>query len=106
MAQVAKEAFLKMLTDNVGDESIRLTMLEDFSDSVTKWGEGGSEPKPVDWESDDNPYKAKYNDIYGRYQSRFLDAGSAPKPEKGGAGTPPKKKVEDSDIFEEVKEDV
>lgn len=102
MAQVEREAFLKMLTDNVSDESIRLTLLEDFSDSIGNWQ---GETKPVDWESDDNPYKGRYADVYARYQSRFLESGGDPGEERGGAGNTPKKRVEDTDIFEEVKEE-
>lgn len=105
MAQVERETFLKMLTDNVSDESVRLTLLEDFSDSIGNW-QGKAESKPVDWESDDNPYKGRYADIYGRYQSRFLEAEAPPQEEKGSAGTPPRKKVEEFDVFEEVKEEM
>lgn len=71
MAVVEKEAFLQRIAEIATDESVRLGLFEDFTDSFISATEKG-ESTPPDYESDDNPYKKKHADILRRYEERFL----------------------------------
>lgn len=84
MALVTREEFSARLVDHIGDEQIRLGMLEDLADSWT-------DHPSIDWESDDNPYKGKYEDVYDRYTKRFMTSEGKPDGRK-----------ETTTIFEEV----
>lgn len=71
MAVIERSEFLKKLTESVTDEARQLELLEDFADSFPE----GDAPAAPDYESDENPYKAKYSDIFTKYRDRFLGKG-------------------------------
>lgn len=73
MALVTVKDFFDKIKEHIKDETVVLGFMEDFGDSFSeKTLEQSQEVTVVDYESDDNPYKAKYKDVYEKYESRFF----------------------------------
>ena len=101
MAKVTREDFLNRIREKFPDDTERISILEDFDDSFDVIGAGSG---PVDYESDENPWKQKHSELLAKYEERLLTG----VPEKGGdkPGQETEKKEYRNDHYTVTEEDI
>lgn len=76
MPNIEKKEIIDKITDKVEDKDLQMELLEDITDSFNDKEETVSKTKYDDLVIERDLYKKKYEDLQGKYISRFSESGS------------------------------